>query len=113
MIEVSVLVDKLNGMRWQDIVTLLGTAGVTGVREEEDMCALANWLRRESGLRVSVGIPFRDEQSFQRYGVGIQEDEEEETYSAYYALEDEVMYFIRKFDEGEFPELVTPYEVYD
>lgn len=89
---------------------MLGHYGVTGVKEEENACVLAQWIRRESGLDVGVGVPYRDEEGFQKYGVGILHKNE---YIRHYSIDEDVMEFIRKFDEGQFSNLVTPYEEYD
>lgn len=97
MIDVSVLVDKLNGMgSGQEVREFLVDQGVKGVMQESHNCPISLWIQRESGCYVDTEdvvavYPVEDGQTVQQYD-----------------LEDAPKSFIAAFDSGDFPELVTP-----
>lgn len=113
MIELSVLVDKLNGMTCDEIRAYMVAEQVTGCMQEENYCVLANWLRRESGRRVAVGVHIRPPvkpitESF----MGIALFNEDQSYAAGLPISDEVTNFIKRFDNNWYPTLVIPIEEY-
>jgi hypothetical protein len=90
MIEPEVLVDKLNGLGTVDAVRkFLVEQGVKGTPCNGVDCIVANYIRRESGLRGRV---FRD------LIVGVR----------IYHLKFHVREFINRFDNGTYPELISP-----
>ncbi len=115
MIEVSVLVDKLNGMTCDEIYEYLKLQGVQGEVQSETSCVLAQWLRRESGVDVAVGV-HQQVYGHARFGVVVYEGENfflNGTYGDFYQLDPGPQAFIGAFDNEMFPELVVPYEDYD
>lgn len=95
MIEVSVLVDKLNNMTCGEIREYLGLQGIKGFVHVSHECPIANWIYRESGCYVEA------EDWVQVY------DEDTEPLIQY-QLAEGPMSFIMQFDGGWFPELIIP-----
>jgi hypothetical protein len=116
VIEVSVLVDKLNSMQSSEIADLMKQAGVRGEVQVETACVLANWIRRESGKEVAVGVHRRDGEQMV-FGVVNYEGDYDfflgQQYEEFYPLEPGPQNFIGEFDNHRYPELIEDHEDYD
>jgi len=113
VIDVGVLVDKINQMSSFEIAEMLKAQGVQGVPSVEESCVLARWIHKESGVFVRVGIHEKTE-SGSRFGIVPQDaDLDTGSFSEFYAVETGVQAFIGEFDNGCYPELVVPYEEYE
>jgi hypothetical protein len=114
VIEVSVLIDKLNGMSADDIWRYMAAEKVRGDTQIDTSCVLANWIRRESGEYVAVGV--HSESGDGKAVMGIRKIEPEEPdlhLFEFFPLNAEVGRFISEFDNGRYPDLVTEYDTYD
>lgn len=105
MIDVQVLVDKLNGLESADeVAAFLQEQGVIGVPMAAEFCPVSNWIRRESGEKHvstanSVRIWETENTAFwNSYGPG--------DIKAQYILSPFVQKFIVKFDSLNYPNLV-------
>lgn len=113
MIELSVLVDKLNGMTCDEIRAHMVAEQVTGAMQEENSCVLANWLRRESGRWVAVGVHIRPpSKPISESFMGIAVFREDHCYETGLPLSKGTVDFIKRFDDNWYPTLVTPIEEY-
>lgn len=96
MIDVSVLVDKLNGLgTGQDVRDFLVDQGIRGCPQESHNCPISNWIRRESGCAVSTETV-----------VAVFETDPCKPVQQY-SLEDGPKSFVSAFDAGIWPELIT------
>ena len=94
-IDVSVLVDKLNGFQHQDeIAQFLMAEDIKGVPQNARRCVITNWVIRESGETwITTGAVIR---------VWEKCDLKE-----CYPLTETVHSFIKNFDHSDYPELVN------
>lgn len=112
MIDVSVLVDKLNQMTGLEIGDFLFHQGVQGSVQDEYECPIAHWIQRESGRWVSVGCQIKTADRKLEFGVRVHADSEDQ-YVAEYLISDGPKEFIGQFDNGAYPQLETPIEAYE
>jgi hypothetical protein len=103
MIDVAVLIDKLNGMSSKDIVEFFEGEGIKGEQKNAGGCPIANWILRNSAASdVEVDEVLKVNDSYN--------DEEVETQ---YKLDVGPCMFIHEFDAGQYPQLESPIEDYD
>lgn len=109
MIEVSVLVDKLNGMKCDEIAQYLKEQEVVGYSQDETHCPIANWIRRESGKRVAVGVWHQVADGERTFMVAEIDDcyYEDGAMLAQYPIAEGPQNFIGAFDNGRFEELLA------
>lgn len=114
MIAAQVLIDKLNGMRKDDIERLMLAEGMAGYQNDEHMCVLANWIRKESGVWVGVGV-WRANEEGRGIGFGVCDSSsyDSDDYSSWVPMSVECQVFVGNFDQGYYPELVSPCEDYE
>jgi len=111
MIEPEVLYDKLASLQHpDDIAEFCRQEGITGIVSEDTSCVLAQLFKRECGVQaVKVGGECIEwSKTWPEYdwwdGSGWGEQRRHS-----FAMEG----FIRRFDHNDYPDLVTPAEVYD
>lgn len=92
MSELTLWIDKLNGMTTEDIRQLMRDEGVTGHCEYGEDCPLAVFLRRKGVKHPSVG----------------HEDTLDFAPDEYLTVKhsDSLSQFVRNFDNREYPELI-------
>ena len=101
MVEVSVLVDKLNSLDTSlDVYSFLKGQGVKGERQSANACVINNWMKRESGCQTVTT-------SFRRIKVwsAIPFDNTDAELIESYEVEPQISNFIRNFDEGMYEDL--------
>lgn len=117
MIEVSVLVDKINEMSSQQIGLFLEGQQMVGTQSDEYACPLARWIHKESGRFISVGKQHQLEDEITYSGVAVFHEEciDPEACANYefLLLGAGPLTFIHDFDEGLFPALVEEIDEYD
>lgn len=97
MIEVSVLIDKLNGMTDQEIADYFTQEQVQGEIGDDMSCAIANWVRINSEQWIQVtgeGVSLIESQGWFKFAEG-------------------PISFVSNFDKGLYPELVWEHEDYE
>lgn len=115
MIEVSVLVDKINGMSHEEISQMLTEQHITGYEQDERSCPLAHWFHKESGREVAVGVHRKSADGTCQFGIIVAG---EDYYKEEYTYDDGDFFeiglgprnFIVEFDHGRYPDLVEPLE---
>jgi hypothetical protein len=97
MIDVSVLVDKLNSFdNTHDIADFLYSQNVRGVPGRADSCVISQWISKESGRSVTTASQIK----VWEWGPGAGDVLERHNQS------EVVIKFIEAFDIGGFPELL-------
>ncbi|HEU4967264.1 MAG TPA: hypothetical protein VFT53_07405 [Candidatus Saccharimonadales bacterium] len=89
MIDLQVVVGKLNGMSADGIAKLFNEEGITGSTFEAFSCPIANYVKRETGQVVGMcagWIHAGDEKIF-------------------FTGKEPMVEFMRRFDRGVYPEL--------
>lgn len=119
MIEVKVLVDKLNEMTCEQIRMFLLSEGIRGYVQDEHSCVLAQWIRRESGETVAVGVHRHSERysesSSSQICVGTYTEvcEDPFEYEDFIPLSLEAQAFIGAFDNERYPELILDHDAFE
>lgn len=111
MIEVSVLVDKINDMDAEEIAEYMRSLGITGVKSCEYSCPLARWMIRQTSKQLAVGKTYHDgpDNDQMHMGVAIYKygcDESVDSWDDFIELKQGPIDFITKFDAGFFEDLV-------
>lgn len=102
MVEIEVLMDKLNEMTDPEEIRLFfASRGVKGFMQRADRCPIAAWLKAESGHEVVVEDSVVDMTAERVWDRNEMEQPE-------YVLGSGPAQFIKKFDLGEYRELIIP-----
>ena len=108
MVEPEVLFDKLASMTHSEIRDYCVQAGVQGEVQSDSSCVLANLFLRTTtaeAVRVSDYLQWtKDSSCIQEW---------DEPWGSQVEASCEMRVFIHEFDQGDYPELVTPYEEYE
>lgn len=96
MVEVEVLVDKLNGFQSeQEIAEFFHHQGIRGVTGAANHCVISNWLKQESGQEyISTA-----------HAVSVWAKPNDTDRIGFHKLSHIVKMFIEHFDNGQYPEL--------
>lgn len=116
MIDVAVLVDKINGMQCDEIVELFRKSGLQGETSNEFSCPIARWIKRESGVQVSVGQTWdRVDTGEIRFAIttGYWDLCGDWRIADAYVMEEGPVSFIGAFDNGRYEDLIEDYQGYD
>lgn len=105
MIAPEVIYDKLSSMQADEIAEYLESRGVVGRVEAGNTCAISMYFKNESGLDMFVGYD----------GIFEYDIEAQTTYYypakvdgiQFYTTPDTVQEFMRKFDDGLYPNLIA------
>lgn len=108
MVEPEVLFDKLASMTSMEIKDYCISQGVRGITQEDSSCVLAALFMRDTSakaVRVSDYVQWtKDTDCIQEW---------DEPWGEQREVSPEMSQFIREFDQGDYPELVIPYEDYE
>jgi hypothetical protein len=94
MSELTLWIEKLNGMTVRDIHALMVAEGVRGKECGAYTCVIAEFLRRKVRRIIAVGP-------------SMSQDFTNSTRQTFFSHSDELNEFITAFDNGEYPELVS------
>ena len=107
MIDIGVLVDKLNGFETsEEIADFLISQEIQAKPQKPESCAISKWVRQESGQVVCTYIN-KDYSTNTETGE-IFEGDFIDTSSKAHRMTETVGKFIREFDRGDYPELIEP-----
>jgi hypothetical protein len=100
MIDVSVLVDKLNSFETaKEVADFLHDQNVQGTPGSAETCVISQWISRESERRVTTSANIKVWEK--NAGLGV--------ITEMYKRSEIIASFIHAFDMGAFPELIGTY----
>jgi hypothetical protein len=100
MIDVSVLVDKLNSFGTvQEVADFLHDQNVQGYQGVAESCVISQWIARESGRNITTAIDIKVWENSDTGGALLE----------WHGKSEVVRSFIYAFDRGQFPELIGKY----